>query len=677
MNRMLAVRRVSALLLGVLALGACTDAFIEPKIVEQTQVDDRLTLSGRVCTRHPDPSGFPVKVLILVDKSGSMCVSDPPGSQETMGFCERVAPAVLPPNVTKPGRVLALEKLVQQFAGHDNVRVRIVPFETNIQTRWPNTTNGDLFMPVTAAPGGVDINNYVANLQANLGKGTDYQGALAAAYADIAQDIHNVEQQDPALLPRTRYVVVFLTDGTPYPRCSANDSLSIYADSNHPELTWADSSSAVEFCNELDADVRRDVFGDGSPGTDEISSFAPGTDRNQNYQLFSYVDQLMELKETSNIGDIRLHTVLLFNRDAVEACNALGTNSAGRPLCEDLYGTYPNVPPDQYPDAAKAIARWTLSQMALRGNGIFQEFNGADIQSLSLGALDYSSLESPWVMKTLMLQPLRSVPGEENRVVDSDGDGVPDERDNSFTFGTSPFTGDSDQDCFSDDFELRHLDDGFLPGNDVDQRGCDLSDTTRDCSCQDTDGDGLPQYAEDFLGIQRKLVDTDADGVPDGLEARFGLEPKERRDGAGAIDTDGDGIRDLDEFLAGSDPTRQDRAFYEKHGFQYEVVTQPHDDGTTCYEFKISNIQLVTPPPHASSKQGYNLFKVWFAQAPVSGVATDFGVWEAACAWAQYDPPQVREPRGAELALPADAFHDADFFTQPDVYLTSCAGIAP
>lgn len=666
--------RIASLVACVVSLAACTDAFIEPKKVERIEVDDKLTLTGRTCTRQPDPSGFPVKVLVLVDKSGSMCVSDPPGSQEMQGFCERVAPAVLPPGVTQPARVRALARLVDQFRGGSNVQIRIIPFETNLQAKWPNTSMGDLFAPVSAAPGGVDLDGYVANLQANLGKGTDYQGALAAAYADIAQDIFTVSRQSPAELPRTRYVVVFLTDGTPYPRCSANDDLTTYADSNNPDLTWQDSSSAVEFCNLLDPNEREDLFGAG-PGSDDIIGFAGGTDRNQNYQLFSYVDQLMKLRGQFNIGDIRLHTVMLFNRDAVEACNALGTNSAGRPLCEDIYGTYPNIPPDQYADAARAIAAYTLGQMAQRGNGIFQEFNNGDIQELSLGALDYSSLASPWVMKNLMLQPLRSVPGEDQRVADSDGDGLPDGIDNSFSLGTNTYNADSDDDCFTDDFEVRHKADGFNAANEIDARGCDKNDTVRDCSCQDTDGDGLSQYAEQFSGAHPKLVDSDADAVPDGMEARFGLKLLENS--AGGIDTDGDGVPDLEELRSGSDPTRQDRAFYERLGFQYEVTTDPQEDGTTCYDFRISNVQLVTPPGGVGQMQGYNLFKIWFAQAPISGVATDYGVWRAACAWAQYDPPSVREPAGTELALPGDAFHDADLFAQPDFFEDECAGIAP
>jgi len=41
-------------------------------------------------TAPANPAGFPVKVVLVIDESGSMCVSDPPGS---------VAPCPQPPSV--------------------------------------------------------------------------------------------------------------------------------------------------------------------------------------------------------------------------------------------------------------------------------------------------------------------------------------------------------------------------------------------------------------------------------------------------------------------------------------------------------------------------------------------------------------------------------------------------
>ncbi len=641
---------------GLLAatLVGCTDSLVEPVSKDPTQLDDRLTLTGRVCTAPANPAGFPVKVVLVIDQSGSMCVSDPPGSQGQAGFCQQVEALLFPDGAPpEPARVRALRRLVNQFRDQPNVQLSIVPFETNVRNVWPPAATGERF----ARPNST-LDTYISGLQSQLGKGTDYQGAISYAYSLIASDITALSQSNPEVLPRTRYVVVFLTDGTPYPRCSANDNLAVYADPSNPDLTWADSSSAVEFCNLLDPD---------SP--DNIEGFEPGTDRNQNYQLFSYVRRLMELKDQHNVGDIRMHTVLLFNQESVRRC---GT------ICQDIYGTYPNVAPADYPAAAKSIASWLLRRFADMGNGVYQEFNDVDgINNMGLGALDYSSFASRNVIKTLAVESLTSIPGESGREVDSDGDGLPDTTDNTFTQQTNAFIADSDGDCLDDGFEARRVDQGFKPGNDKDARGCDPdSPLTPQCVCRDTDGDGLSQFAEAYVQTRAGLIDSDGDGVPDAMEVRYGLDP--RMPNVAGIDTDGDGLPDDDELRAGSDPTKRDNAFYERHGYQYSVtIAEKRDNGSTCYDFTISNLQMVTPPNRSGVQQGYNLFKVWFAEAPESGVATDYGVWRSACAWAQYAPPSLRVPLGPELTLENGNFRRPEDLNEMSEYVRRCVGDAP
>ncbi len=457
------------------------------------------------------------------------------------------------------------------------------------------------------------------------------------------------------MLPRTRYVVVFLTDGTPFPRCSANDNLPQYAGPTNPELAWEDSVGAGDFCNTIDP-----------TDPDAITGFVKGTDRNQNYQLFSYVDQLMELRSSHNIGDIRLHTVLLFNKAAVTACGM---------ICEDIYGQYPGVAPANYTDAAHTIAQWTLTRMAERGNGVFQEFNNGDIQTMGLGALDYSSLASKNVMKTLMLKALSSAPGATDRVVDADGDGLDDTLDNSFKSKSNQFFIDSDGDCFDDAFEVMHKDDGFRPDQ-KDTRGCDpASPITLGCTCRDTDGDGLSQYAELYLKTSAGLPDSDGDGIPDGLEARYGLDPLiPQKPGT---DTDGDGVPDVVEFKLDSNPTRRDVEFQEKDGYRYEATPTEMPDGRMCYHFRVSNARLVTPPNQSGQRQGYNLFKLYFAEAPESAVAADYGVWKTACAWAEYAPPSVRVPAQPELQLVPTDFVTPSQMNDSAAYRSRCKGTPP
>lgn len=645
----------ASLLIAIIAVG-CSDALIEKRQVQDINVDNRLAIGGRVCTAPPDPSGFPVKVVMIVDQSGSMCISDPPGSQGSPGFCEMYG--TVPPGVTQPARVRAVNRLVDQFTTQPNVQVALIPFETNVKGVWPVPTGPN---PQRFGRPDSTLRTRINTLQAELGKGTDYQGALAYAYSLIASDIVATEASTPEVLPRTRYVVVFLTDGVPFPKCSANDNLTQFADDLNPELTWADSYGAGDFCNQIDP-----------MDPDAITGYVAGTDRNQNYQLFSYVKQIAELKDQYNVGDVRLHTVLMFNEEAVRNCG---------PICQDIYGQYVRwpgpTPVADGPAAAKRIAMWTLQQLAQRGNGVYQEFsNFAGLAQLNLGSLDYSSLASRNVMKNLMVQALSSEPGADKREVDTDGDGLIDELDNDFTYETNKNFADSDDDGFDDNFEVGHHDEGFRPAT-KDGRGCDpASPLTPNCRARDTDGDGLSQFAEAYLDTRPTLVDSDADGVPDGMEVRYRLDPRLRL--IAGIDTDGDGTSDTEEFRLGSNPVMRDLPFQEKGAYQFAVKSEVRGDDSVCYDFKVSNLELVTPPNRAGLTQGYNLFKVWFAEAPESGVATDYGVWKAACFWAQYDPPSVRVPAGPDgPPLSDDDFVAPQNIATPAQYDTECLGVSP
>jgi uncharacterized repeat protein (TIGR01451 family) len=84
---------------------------------------------------------------------------------------------------------------------------------------------------------------------------------------------------------------------------------------------------------------------------------------------------------------------------------------------------------------------------------------------------------------------------------------------------------------------------------DEDEPDCDFDDHVCGCidsgACEDSDGDGLSDGAEESLGTDPGDADSDDDGVPDGAE----LAPDEDRDGDGLIgaldpDADNDGLFD-------------------------------------------------------------------------------------------------------------------------------------
>lgn len=633
MNQLIGHRRSSraaGMLAFALALAGCTDALLQPQAKDESAVDDRLTLRGEVCTAAPDPANFPVKVVFLIDKSGSMCVSDPPGSQLDNGFCQQFAG-----NHTEPGRVRALRSIIERFQDQPNVQVALDPFESKIDSAFPTGQGNRFFVPAA------DLGEQrIRALQANLGKGTDYQGALAQAYWRIESDILAT---NPIVRPRTRYVVVLLTDGAPYPRCAATDDLPAesYASADQPWGIWRDNPE--DFCNASDAG-------------EYVTGFLGGTDRNQNYQILDAVDRLMELKEKYNVGDVRLHTILLFNVAAARACGDL--------CATDLYNGLSA-------DEMRSVATWMLRQIAeVHGNGTFQEFT--DSSSIELGALDYTSLASKFAVKTLLASNVNAVPGLDGPKVDSDGDGLPDELDSPFALGTSRFDVDTDGDGFSDAFEVLRREQGFDPLV-PDGRGCkDVNGPAR-YSCRDTDGDGLSEAAEAYLGTDPTLFDTDADGIPDGVEAMYGLSPVTRNDDR--FDWDLDGIGDLTEILWHTNPVLNDPIAQAKDAYRYQIEPVEQEDGSICYRFQVSNIRLVTPD-RRSGQLGHNLVTLTFGEAPESNVSRDFGAWRMACAWAQFVAPNIRVPAEQEIVLTNDDFFPPDQLT--DTSATNlCKGVAP
>ena len=136
------------------------------------------------------------------------------------------------------------------------------------------------------------------------------------------------------------------------------------------------------------------------------------------------------------------------------------------------------------------------------------------------------------------------IPNEGQLDTDSDGEGdaCDDDDDNDGltdgeevnTYGTDPLDSDSD-------------DDGLEDGEEVNAYGTNPLDS-------DSDDDGLEDGQEiNTYGTDPLDSDNDNDGIPDGYETQFEfLNPLDDTDAA--LDSDGDGFSNLDEYLAGSNP---------------------------------------------------------------------------------------------------------------------------
>jgi hypothetical protein len=140
--------------------------------------------------------------------------------------------------------------------------------------------------------------------------------------------------------------------------------------------------------------------------------------------------------------------------------------------------------------------------------------------------------------------------------LDSDGDGIPDERER--LLGSDPYNRDTDGDGFDDGFEDMFSEFGFdilKPSLDSDHDGLEDGFEKKigtNPQNPDTDSDGwsdLDELINRFYGYDPLVptADTDFDGLSDELEKRIGSSPTN-------ADTNGDGINDFMAYTAGLDP---------------------------------------------------------------------------------------------------------------------------
>ena len=182
------------ILAATLAVG-CTDAQLDRAPAAVQPRDDKFSVSGQFCTGLPDPSEFPVRILFIVDISGSMAISDPP-----------VMNCGLPVCLSRRGQ--AVVDTVNKYPPGNGVAYGLISFASNasILTTAPNGLSGftaNVDQILTAVP----------SFSAVQGQ-TSYDSALALAYEMLQADMNQLGTTERS---RARYEVVFMSDGAPDP----------------------------------------------------------------------------------------------------------------------------------------------------------------------------------------------------------------------------------------------------------------------------------------------------------------------------------------------------------------------------------------------------------------------------------------------------------------------------
>lgn len=178
---------------GWLAFAGCTDSelFVPPLNLDSAP-DNRIEVQGRVCAQSADELEAFLKVMIIVDRSNSMLVTDPNNQ-----------------------RISAAQDLVLRFI-EDPVSLRLrrgvefalISFFGNVVVHTRNTEGLPGF-----SNDGPQILFSLAQIARTVAN-TGYDKALNQAFLLLDQDMARLSNTARA---RSRYEVIFLSDGLPFP----------------------------------------------------------------------------------------------------------------------------------------------------------------------------------------------------------------------------------------------------------------------------------------------------------------------------------------------------------------------------------------------------------------------------------------------------------------------------
>jgi hypothetical protein len=633
----------------------------------QTTRADQITVEGTVCTSEPEEVLFPVKVVLIVDSSGTMQFIDPSQKntsyiyggnavteQTSVAACQQTCLAsgsdqsacdALCKAAPGPARQAAARALVTHFKDNPAVSFAIVRFNATV------TVNGgfvpgsdDTAWPFTRDP--VVLDKTLDSLTlADLT--SDLDGALQTTRAVLEQDMVSTSAAERA---RTRYVVILLSDGLPGPQCKAgcdNDLIqlgSVPASGRGPSpsptvKSWCDAPRDQWCDNFYISQAAQCAF---------ITQWYPYLnpyvcpEYNTEKTVLEHVKEIVALRDKYVVGRVTFNTAFFTNPLLPKELRDLaGVELSSDKPCQkdpDCTGGEECV---KDPSSGKTLCKGggerLLIKMTALGSGTHHAFKGSG--QLDFLEFDYASLFENLAMSSLIVTNENAKPRQGKLEPDSDGDGLIDVKENSL--GLEPGDRDTDGDGLGDGLELLF---GFDPAL--------ASKPGKPCLAGerlDSDGDGLNDCEERLLGSDPRVADTDRDRIPDGLEVHWGTNPVliDVND-----DPDFDGRLSGDEIADHTDPRVSDPKSDVWVGRYRYSIRQRSDTstGNKCFDFSVAGIGL------APTRVPENRVTLWFGEAPPD-IPQDYGNFKVACVRAGFsagkDGPQ---PTSSKITLKPEDF---------------------
>ncbi len=284
------------------------------------------------------------------------------------------------------------------------------------------------------------------------------------------------------------------------------------------------------------------------------------------------------------------------------------------------------------------LARFQAAAIAAAGGTELIETDPGGVKN-ALNSINYASLQRSMKLKRLIGFNRNAISRNGVTLVDSDGDGLSDE-DEINVIGTDPLLADTDNDGLMDGVEVKM---GLDPLTINVINGCNVT--------SDTDGDRLNDCEERVLGTDSCISDSDGDGIPDLVEVLGGTNPLIPED---LDDDDRDGLTNIGEILAHSDPRSADLGYQTERGYGYSIKdAAPTDDGRSCYDLSAYNITLVPTlarpnPPYANIPKGTNDIYLYF-QVGRDNDPRGTGIGSLFVVPVQYLPPSKKKVGGVIL----------------------------